>query len=98
MTAKDHGEWPFDQVPNAACIASEGVMQGKAVLSVTHYADDHSWAFMDAIPADPIDAMIVAMSAVLRLHPDLVEVATLAPGCSASRAGQAGPWSIRSDA
>jgi hypothetical protein len=46
-------------------------MGGKPVLTVAHYEDDHSWAFLDGGPFDAADALVVAMSEVLGLHPEL---------------------------
>ena len=45
-------EWKFDQAPNVACITSQAVLDGSPVLVVTHYGDDHSWAFLDGAGAD----------------------------------------------
>jgi hypothetical protein len=89
--------WLFDQAPNVACIAHRSVMIGKPVLVVTHYEDDHSWAFLDGGQFDPADAMVVAMSEVVDRHPDLVEIANLPPGWSASRASVSQPWETQED-
>jgi len=89
--------WLFDQAPNAACIASSTVMAGAPVLVVTHYEEDHSWAFLDGQSFDPSEATVVAMSTVIDLHPELSELASLPPGWTASRAVADGVWSKRQD-
>jgi len=89
--------WMFDQAPNVACIASAAVLAGDPVLVVTHYEDDHSWAFLDGRPADAAQAKIVAMSRVLDIHPDLDAIACLPPGWTARRAGPGQPWSKEQD-
>ncbi len=89
--------WKFDQEPNAACIASKSVIEGNPVLTVVHYQDDHSWAFTDDKLFDPGEAMVVAMSTIISLHPELEEIADLAPGWSVTRAAIGQPWSKASD-
>lgn len=77
--------WPFDQAPNVACISCRSVVDGAPVLVVTHYDDDHSWAFLDGQTYDPGSALVVAMKTILDRHPDLTEIADLPPGWSATR-------------
>jgi hypothetical protein len=64
-------DWMFDQLPNVACIAGRDVMAGSLVLGVAHFEDDHSWAFSGAAGNDAAQAMVVAMSEVIALHPEL---------------------------
>jgi hypothetical protein len=89
--------WMFDQAPNVACIADRSVMSGRPVLVVAHYEDDHSWAFMDGGPFDPADALVVAMSEVVGRHPELVEIAELPVGWSASRSAVGQSWKTQKD-
>lgn len=84
--------WKFDQVPNVACITCQSVIDGHPVLVATHYEDDRSWGFMDGAPADMARALLVAMSEVVERHPDLIEIASLPPGWSATRAAVGEPW------
>jgi diadenosine tetraphosphate (Ap4A) HIT family hydrolase len=76
-----------------ACIASKSVIEGNPVLVVVHYEDDHSWAFTDGEAFDPGEAMVVAMSTVISLHPELEEISDLAAGWSATRTAVGQPWS-----
>ena len=89
--------WQFDQDPNVACITCPSVIEGQPVLVVTHYEDDHSWAFMDGRVFDPAHVLVVAMSTVLEIHPDLNEIASLPPGWTARRDSIGEPWSKERD-
>lgn len=84
--------WIFDQPPNAACIACRSVIAGEPVMLVTHYDDDHSWAFLDGKTSDTREALVVAMSEVLSAHPELFEIADLPAGWTARRAVVGDPW------
>lgn len=85
-------DWKFDQAPNVACITCRSVIEGHPVLVVTHYGDDHSWAFLDGAPADMATALVVAMSDILERHPDVAEIAQLPPGWSATRVAAGESW------
>jgi hypothetical protein len=87
----------FDQDRDVACITCSSVIAGGPVLVVTHYEDDHSWAFLDGQIFDPNDALVVAMSTVLNMHPELHSIADLTPGWSANRTVVGAPWSKHED-
>lgn len=89
--------WAFDQAPDVACITCRSVVDGAPVLVVTHYEDDHSWAFLDGQAYDPSSTLVVAMSTVLERHPTLTEVADLLPGWTATRPAADQPWSRERD-
>ncbi|MEO8375239.1 MAG: hypothetical protein ABI471_08435 [Sphingomonas bacterium] len=99
--------WKFDQARTVVCIACRSVFEGHPILVVTHYEDDHSWAFMgihghswafmDGEPFESATALVVAMSEVVDRHPDLDEIAELPPGWSASRTAVGQPWSKQKD-
>ncbi len=72
-------------------------MNGQPVLVVTHYEEDHSWAFLDGRPFDPSAALVVSMSEVVDRHPELVEIASLPPGWSAQRSAVGLPWAKEQD-
>ena len=85
--------WPFDQLGNAAALTTRQVMTGGLpVLSVTHYSDDHSWAFTCGTTASSKDAMVVAMDEVLSLDNTLRSIADLPPGWRARRKAEGLPW------
>jgi len=73
-------------------MATSSVVSGEAVLIVTHYEDDHSWAFLDGQTVDLTKAVVVAMSAILDTHPSLLEIADLPPGWIAMRTAAGEPW------
>jgi diadenosine tetraphosphate (Ap4A) HIT family hydrolase len=85
-------DWKFDQAPNVACITCRAIIDGAPVLIVTHYEDDDSWAFLDGQPFDPEGALVVSMAQVVSAQPDLEDIADLAPGWTATRAGKGQPW------
>jgi hypothetical protein len=89
--------WKFDQAPCVVCITCQSVIDGHPVLLATHYEEDHSWAFLDGAPFDLATALVVAMSEVAKRHPDIVEVACLPPGWTATRAAVGEPWSKQQD-
>ena len=89
--------WIFDQAPNVACITVKSVVAGEPVLVVTHYQEDDSWAFLDGQTYDPENALVVAMSTILDIHPGLNEVASLPTGWSARRTAVGKPWAKQRD-
>lgn len=84
--------WQFDQAPNVAAVTCKPVTTGAAVLVVTHYLDDHSWAFLDGQIWDPSEALLVSMKSIIDLHPHLAELADLPPGWTATRSDATSPW------
>jgi hypothetical protein len=48
-------DWPFDQAENVAAITTVHVLERRLpILRVTHYDDDHSWAFVCSTTNDVI--------------------------------------------
>lgn len=60
--------WEFDQSPDTACFTCKSILAGAEVLLVSHYEEDHSWAFLDGKPLDMDEALLVSMSSVLSAH------------------------------
>jgi hypothetical protein len=86
-------DWPFDQAPNVAAITTRQVMDDNfPILSVVHYADDHSWAFTCGTSNESQDARIVGMGQVSQLDATIFEIASLPPGWGATRAEIGGVW------
>lgn len=78
--------WNFDQDKNvAALITKQVIEQGLPILQVIHYSDDHSWAFMCGTTSNPSDTLIVSMEQAVSFDVSLYEIATMPPGCIASR-------------
>lgn len=88
--------WVFDQAPNVAAISVRTVVgnadDNAPVLVVSHYSDDHSWAFLDGQAWTEDQAIVVSMKNILDAHPYLTEVADLPPGWRATRADVNSPW------
>ena len=87
-------EWRFDQGKNVAAVTTRQVLrEGRPVLRVVHYSDDHSWAFTYGTTSDPNDALVVSMKCVVvEIDPTLLSIADLLPGWSASRAAAGSSW------
>ena len=78
--------WNFDQDKNvAALITKQVVEQGLPILQVIHYSDDHSWAFTCGTTSNPSDTLVVSMEQAVSFDVSLYEIATMPPGCIASR-------------
>ncbi len=85
--------WLFDQPPNAAAITSKHItFEKKPILLVTHYADDHSWAFLSGEIVSVTEAQVLSMQEIVHIDPTLIQIADLPPGWSANRACIGGGW------
>ena len=90
-------EWPFDQEPNVAALTTRQVLElNYPVLVVTHYDDDHSWAFVCGTTDEVEDGRLICMADALGLDETLRSVADLPPGWSARREDKGSEW-IRSE-
>lgn len=87
-------DWPFDQEPNVAAITTRQVLeQGFPILLVTHYEDDHSWAFLCGTTNKHLeDGRVIGMGEALDLDCTLASVADLPPGWSAWREDKDSEW------
>ena len=89
----DPEDWPFDQGPNVAAITTVNVLDGGApILRVTHYSDDHSWAFLCGLTNDDAHGRVIGMGTALRIDPTLREIADLPPGWTAWRTRVGAAW------
>lgn len=89
----DESPWPFDQPRHCAVFTVRQIMEKQAdVLLVSHDAEDHGWHFLTRETIDMKDAMLVALSEIVALHPDVLPVADLPPGWNASRESTSAPW------
>jgi len=85
--------WPFDQAPIVAAITTAQVLElGYPILRVTHYSDDHSWAFICGTTDRDADARVIAMGEALNLDSTLTTIADLPPGWIAWRESVEAPW------
>jgi len=86
-------DWPFDQSPDTAAITTRQVLEdGLPILRVTHYADDHSWAFVCGTTNDTEDGRVIGMGTALKIDATLREIADLRPGWGAWREKVGGEW------
>lgn len=86
-------EWPFDQAPNVAALTTRQVIElNFPICQVTHYVDDHSWAFLCGTTTEEDDYRVIHMGHVWTLDKSLREVADLPPGWSAWRESTSAPW------
>jgi hypothetical protein len=86
-------DWLFDQGPDVAAITTRQVMeQGLPILRVTHYSDDHSWAFLCGTTDNERDGRIISMSEAVEMDSTLREVADLLPGWTAWRNTVGAVW------
>ena len=85
--------WPFDQRQNVAAITTKQVLEGGLpILTVVHYSDDHSWAFLCGTTDDEQAGRVIAMSEALEMDPTLRDIADLQPGWIAWRQAVGSPW------
>lgn len=91
--AGSSSDWPFDQAPNVAAITTVHVLKNKfPILRVTHYSDDHSWAFTCGTTNATEDGRVIGMHEVLSLDPTLRTIADLPPGWTAWRERVGAEW------
>ena len=89
----EESEWPFDQTENVAAITTRQVIEdGKPVLMVIQYSDDHSWAFLCNTTGEESDGRVIGMGEALNLDPTLRSIADLPPGWPAERDSVDGEW------
>ena len=86
-------DWPFDQATNVAAVTTRQVLEHRLpILCVTHYSDDHSWAFVCGTTDLEEDGRVIAMSEALEIDPTLRDIADLPPGCNARRDKVGSQW------
>lgn len=85
--------WNFDQGKNVSALITKQVVEDDfPILQVVHYSDDHSWAFMCGTTSEPADTMVVSMEQAVSFDESLHKIATLPPGCIASRESVNQEW------
>jgi len=85
--------WPFDQAPNVAALTTRQVIEdGLPVLSVTHYLDDDSWAFVCGTTKKTEDGRVIGTGEALQRDATLRTIADLPPGWTALRKAVGGTW------
>jgi hypothetical protein len=88
-------KWPFDQPRNCATVFSKSVLnRSRPILLVSHDEDDHGWQFLDGVSEELEDVALAGLGHVLEIDPAIVQLAELAPGFQAARAGLEEQWII----
>ena len=95
MKNDDKTIWPFDQAPNVAAITTKQVIDLKLpILTVVHYFDDDSWAFLCGTSNKTEDGRVISMKTALNLDKSLAEISNLKPGWYATRKHIGDKWTI----
>jgi len=86
-------DWPFDDPPNLAVIATRPVMSGESwIASVYHDDDDGGWQFHGVETVGVDEAKVVGLKRVFELDPSIGELADLPLGWQAWRVSRDAPW------
>ena len=86
-------EWPFDQAPNVAAITTRQVIEDRLpILTVIHYAEDDSWAFVCGTSNATEDGRVIGMGTALKMDSTLATIADLPPGWYAHRSAVGEAW------
>ena len=86
-------DWPFEDPPNVAVIATPDVMDGSGWIAfVSHDDEDGCWQFHGPGESDPGQAKVVALHRVLAIDPGIAGLADLPFGWQAWRASPSAPW------
>ncbi len=88
--------WPFDQAKNVAAITTRGVLEERLpVLTVIHFSDDHSWAFLCGTMNETSDGRVITMEQAWNIDPSIAEISDLPPGWIAWRSRVGGEWQLK---
>jgi hypothetical protein len=84
--------WPFEDPPNVAVITTRAVLEGAAIVLVSHDEDDGGWQFLPDGPLVEADGRVVALRSIWELDPTIAALADLPLGWQASRSLPGDPW------
>ena len=86
-------DWRFAEPENLAVLTLRQIVrEGQPILHVTHDSDDGGWQFLGSGDANPDDAVVVALSTVVRLDPSVQALADLPMGWHAWRKTADDTW------
>ena len=86
-------DWKFDQPTNAEAVTSVHItQQNKPILLVSHYSEDHDWAFLPGGPITMEETQLITMEQIVDIDPTVMEIASLDPGWSAERKAVGEEW------
>jgi hypothetical protein len=85
--------WRFQDPPNVASFTVRQIVrEGAPILLVCHDAEDGGWQFLTGGPVLIEDAMLVALSTILKLDGSVGELADLPLGWQAKRESANADW------
>ena len=84
--------WPFEDPPNMAVITTRDILEGAAILLVSHDEVDGGWQFLPNRAVVDADARIVGLREIWMLDPTVGTLADLPLGWQAWRAAPGDPW------
>ena len=90
--------WLFDQKKNVAAVTTAQVIhENYPILSVVHYSDDHSWAFLCGTTNKSEDLKLISMEQAVNIDSTIMSIADLPPGWSAYRDSVSSKWIRQKD-
>lgn len=85
--------WHFQEPQNVAVFTVRQVIDGAIpVLRVIHDDDDGAWQFLPGREVPTADAILVALSEIVKLDPTVCYLASLPCGWTATRGSPQDPW------
>ena len=85
--------YPFHWQKNIMAITSTHITEhNKPILLVSHYLEDHSWAFLSGQPITTEEMQLVTVEQIIKIDPAVLKAATLQPGWSAKRNSISDTW------
>lgn len=87
----DGSKWPFPVSRDARAFTTKRIVDGAPILDVFH-ENNGDWQFVDRGPLGQEDVALVHLGPIVENHPEVLEVADLAPGWHAWRADEKSSW------
>ena len=85
-------EWPFKDAKNTAVFSTVGVIKRAEPVCRVCHDHDGAWQFLAGGQVTMADAMVVALSEVVRTDPSLLQLADLPLGWVATRENPQSKW------
>ena len=86
-------DWPFEDSPDIACFTTRSVLvREKPIQVVLHDDEDDCWHFLCSERSDALDARVISLRELLKIAPEVAELADLLPGWTAVRDASATGW------
>ena len=86
--------FPFRDAPDAAVLTCCHVLDGAAILRVTHDAEDGMWQFLCGGEHDVSEARVIALQEAYALDHSVGKLADIPCGCVAMRRSKKAKWQI----